>query len=211
MDAQSVNPLLTAKIVGSYLRHHTVGTSELPDLIATVHRSLRELGRQPPVEEVLTPAVSVRQSVRPDYVVCLDCGYRGKTLRRHISTRHGLSRDEYLRRWGLQPDHPLTAPAYSERRSSLAKQLGLGRKPKADAAAASISAESAVANGDEKVEAADGEVDGTSKPRRTTRSRSKSDVVDEAASEPTKPRQRRPRAPKASPQSEPVPTPTPDA
>jgi len=153
MDAQTVSPLLTAKIVGSYLRHHTVGASELPDLIATVHRSLRELGRQPPVEEVLTPAVSVRQSVRHDYVVCLDCGYRGKTLRRHISTRHGLSRDEYLRRWGLQPDHPVTAPAYSEHRSSLAKQLGLGRRPKADAAAASISGESAVANVDEGGEA----------------------------------------------------------
>jgi len=210
MDAQTVNPLLTAKIVRSYLRHNTVRASELPDLIATVHRSLRELGRQAPVEEVLTPAVSVRQSVRPDYVVCLDCGYRGKTLRRHISTRHGLSRDEYLRRWGLQSDHPLTAPAYSERRSTLAKQLGLGRKPKAEMAAVS-SAESAVANSDKTVEAADGEVDGTSKPRRTSRSRSKSDVVDKAAPEPTKPRQRRPRAPKASPQSEPVPTPPADA
>jgi predicted transcriptional regulator len=131
MDTQRVNPILTTKIVRSYLRHHTVGASELPDLIATVHRSLRELGRQAPVEEVLTPAVSVRQSVRHDYVVCLDCGYRGKTLRRHISSRHGLKRAEYLRRWGLQPDHPLTAPAYSEHRSTLAKQLGLGRKPKA--------------------------------------------------------------------------------
>jgi predicted transcriptional regulator len=211
MDAQTVSPLLTAKIVGSYVRHNTVGASELPDLITTVHRSLRELGRQAPAEQVLTPAVSLRQSVRHEYVVCLDCGYRGKTLRRHISSRHGLNRDEYLRRWGLQPDHPLTAPAYSEHRSTLAKQLGLGRKPKAEEAPAPIPAESAVANGDKKVEAADGEVDGTSKPRRTTRSRSKSDVVDEAATEPTKPRQRRPRAPKASPQSEPVPTPSAEA
>jgi predicted transcriptional regulator len=210
MDNELVDPHLTTTIVGSYLRHNTVGASELPDLIATVHRSLRELGRQAPVEEALTPAVSVRQSVRPEYVVCLACGYRGKTLRRHISSRHGLSRDEYVRRWGLQLDHPLTAPAYSERRSTLAKQLGLGRKPKAEMAAVS-SAESAVANSDKKVEAADGEVDGTSKPRRTSRSRSKSDVVDKAASEPTKPRQRRPRAPKASPQSEPVPTPHADA
>ena len=144
MDAQTVNPLLTAKIVGSYLRHHTVGTSELPDLIATVHRSLRELGRQAPVEEVLTPAVSVRQSVRHDYVVCLECGYRGKTLRRHLNSRHGLNRAEYLRRWGLQPDHPLTAPAYSEHRSSLAKQLGLGRKPKAEATPAPTPAETDV-------------------------------------------------------------------
>ena len=200
MDAQTVSPLLTAKIVGSYLRHHTVGASELPDLIATVHRSLRELGRQPPVEEVLTPAVSVRQSVRHDYVVCLDCGYRGKTLRRHISTRHGLSRDEYLRRWGLQPDHPVTAPAYSEHRSSLAKQLGLGRRPKADAAAASISGESAVANVDEG-----GEADHPSL-RQTTGTDS-----DEATPQPTKSRQRRPRSRVAPPQSESLPTPTGDA
>jgi predicted transcriptional regulator len=211
MESKDGHRPLTAKIVGSYLRHHTIGATQLPDLIATVHRSLRELGRQAPVEEVLTPAVSVRQSVRHDYVVCLECGYRGKTLRRHISTRHGLSRAEYLRRWGLQPDHPLTATAYSERRSSLAKQLGLGRKPKTEAALAPRPAESAVANGDEKVEAADGEVDGTPKPRRTTRSRSKSDVVNEGASEPRKARQRRPRAPKAPPQSEPLPTPTAEA
>jgi predicted transcriptional regulator len=116
MDAQTVSPLLTAKIVGSYLRHNTVGANELSDLTATVHRSLRELGRQAPVEEVLTPAVSVRQSVRPDYVVCLECGYRGKTLRRHLRSRHGLSRGGYLQRWGLQHDHPLTAPAQTGRR-----------------------------------------------------------------------------------------------
>src|SRR5437763_4315645 len=85
MDAKNVNPLHTTKIVGSYLRHHTVGASQLPDLITSVHRSLSELGLPDPVEEVLTPAVSVRQSVRHDYVVCLECGYRGKTLRRHIN------------------------------------------------------------------------------------------------------------------------------
>ena len=142
-------------------------------------------------------------SVTGTYVVCLDCGYRGKTLRRHISSRHGLSRAEYLRRWGLQPDHPLTAPAYSERRSTLAKQLGLGRKPRADEAPAPTPAEP-------DSEHADGEVDGTSKPRRTTRSGSKSDAVAEGASEP-KPRQRRPRSRVAAPPSEPIPTPTADA
>jgi predicted transcriptional regulator len=211
MEPKEGNRLLTAKLVGSYLRHHKVGASQLPDLIATVHRSLGELGQQPRAEEALTPAVSLRQSVRPNYVVCLDCGYRGKTLRRHISSRHGLSRAEYLKRWRLQPDHPLTAPAYSEQRSTLAKQLGLGRKPKADEALEPISAESAVANGDEKVEAADGEVDGTPKPRRTTRSRSKSDAVNEAASEPTKARRGRPRSRVVPPQSEPVPAPKADA
>ena len=204
MDTQRVNPLLTAKIVRSYVQHHSVGASELPGLITSVHRGLSEVGRPSPPEMLLTPAVSVRQSVRHDYVVCLECGYRGKTLRRHISTRHGLSRAEYLRRWGLQPDHPLTAPAYSERRSSLAKQLGLGRKPKTEAALAPRPAETAA-------EHVDGEIEAAPEPTRTTRSRSKSDVVNEAASEPTKPRQRRPRAPKASPQSEPVPTPTAEA
>jgi predicted transcriptional regulator len=188
MESKDGHRQLAAKIVGSYsprhdflfrlinphrirkylissfetLRHHKVGASQLPDLIGTVHRSLRELGRQSPIEEVLTLAVSVRQSVRHDYVVCLDCGYRGKTLRRHISSRHGLSRDEYLKRWELQPHHPLTAPAYSEHRSTLAKQLGLGRKPKAEEAPTPIPGESAVAIRDE-------ETDHPS-PRRTTRS-----------------------------------------
>jgi MucR family transcriptional regulator, transcriptional regulator of exopolysaccharide biosynthesis len=204
MDAQIVSPLLTAKIVGSYLRHNTVGASQLPDLIATVHRSLGQLGRQAPVEEVLTPAVSVRQSVRHDYVVCLDCGYRGKTLRRHISTRHGLSRDEYLKRWGLQHDHPLTAPAYSEQRSTVAKKLGLGRKPETEAVSAPTSAEFVAPDVDGKVEA-------NSKPRRTTRSGWKSVVGDQAASEPRQARQRRPRSRVVSSQSEPLPTSTADA
>ena len=175
---QNVSPLHTTKIVGSYLRHHTVGASQLPDLLTSVHRSLSELGLPALVEKVLTPAVSVRQSVRQDYVVCLDCGYRGRTLRRHISTRHGLSREEYLRRWGLRPDHPLTAPAYSERRSTLAKQLGLGRKPKAETAPEPATAASDAANVKEQAET-------NPKPTRTRRSRSKSDL-NEAASAPTR-------------------------
>src|SRR5580704_9039141 len=118
-------------IVSSYVRHHIVSPEQLSDLITTVHRALSNLGQPIQTEEVLTPAVSVRRSVHHDYVVCLDCGYRGKMLQRHISTRHALNKDEYLKRWGLRNDHPLTAPAYSERRSTLAKALGLGRKPNA--------------------------------------------------------------------------------
>src|ERR1700731_1598708 len=118
-------------IVSSYIRHHTVSPEQLSDLIPTVHHTLGQLGQPVQAEEVLVPAVSVRRSVHQDYVVCLDCGYRGKTLRRHISARHGLNREEYLKRWGLRSDHPLTAPAYSERRSTLTRALGLGRKPKA--------------------------------------------------------------------------------
>src|ERR1700694_2850589 len=132
MNTEGVDRHLTTMIVRSYVQHHTVGTNQLSDLIFPIPRSLGQLGNPVQPEEVLTPAVSVRRSVHQDYVVCLDCGYRGKTLRRHITTRHSLSRDEYLKRWGLRSDHLLTAPAYSERRSSLAKAIGLGRKPAAE-------------------------------------------------------------------------------
>src|SRR5215472_13941291 len=170
MESKDGHRTLTAKLVGSYLRHHKVGANQLPDLIAIVHMSLGRLGQQPLAEEALTPAVSVRQSVRHDYVVCLDCGYRAQMLRRHISSRHGLSGDEYRRRWGLKPDHPLTAPAYSEHRSTLAKQLGLGRKP--NAGATPTAAESSGPSGDAKTEA------DHASPRRATASGS-----DEAASQ----------------------------
>jgi predicted transcriptional regulator len=130
MNTEETSPHLTATIVSSYVRHNTVGANQLSDLITTVHRAIGQLGQPVQPEEVLVPAVSVRRSVHHDYVVCLDCGYRGKTLRRHIRVRHGLTRDEYLRRWGLPSHHRLTAPAYSNRRSEMAKSIGLGRKPK---------------------------------------------------------------------------------
>src|SRR5438132_9621920 len=151
MDPQKVDPHLTAEIVQSYVRHNTVGAGQVSDLITSVHRALAQLGPKQP-EELPTPAVSVRRSVRHDYVVCLDCGYRGKTLRRHISTRHGLNRDEYLKRWGLPSDHLLTAPAYSESRSTLAKELGLGRKPAAKVALAATTTVSASAGADRNSE-----------------------------------------------------------
>ena len=135
MNTEETSSHLTATIVSSYVRHHTVEANQLSDLINTVHRAIGQLGQPVQPEEVLVPAVSVRRSVHHDYVVCLNCGYRGKTLRRHISTRHGLTRNEYLRRWGLPSDHRLTAPIYSEQRSEMAKSLGLGRKPKAVAVA----------------------------------------------------------------------------
>ena len=185
MDTEKIDPHLTATIVGSYVRHHTVGAGQLSDLITTIHRALGDLAKPNQPDEVQTPAVSVRRSVSQDYVVCMDCGYRGKTLRRHISTRHGLSRDEYLKRWGLQRDHALTAPAYSERRSTLAKELGLGRKSTAEMApAASPIAAPAPADADGKSEA---------KPtgRRSPRTGSKSgDIATEAAAAPTTTRKR---------------------
>src|SRR6266853_2262474 len=133
VNTEETNPHSTAMIVSSYVRHHTLRPEQLSDLITTVHHALGQLGQPVQAEEVLVPAVSVRRSVHQDYVVCLDCGYRGKTLRRHISAQHGLNRDEYLKRWGLRSDHPLNAPAYSERRSTMAKALGLGRKSTAQA------------------------------------------------------------------------------
>jgi predicted transcriptional regulator len=189
MDTQKVDQHLTAKIVASYVRHHTVGAGQLSDLITTIHRALGELGQPNHPEELRTPSVSVRRSVHQDYVVCLDCGYRGKTLRRHVSTRHDLSRDEYLKRWGLRNDHPLTAPAYSERRSALAKELGLGRKPKAPAGPV-VSPTAAP----EPVHAVQ-EPEATPTPRRRSRSASNTaDVANETLAEPTPARKRRPRS-----------------
>jgi predicted transcriptional regulator len=143
VTTEEVDPHLTAKIVQSYVRHHNLESNELADLITLVHRAIGQLGQLPEPDEVLTPAVSVRRSVHRDYVICLDCGYRGKTLRRHIGARHGLGPDEYRQRWGLWSSHQLTAPAYSERRSSLAKELGLGRKPLAKMAPPTTPAASA--------------------------------------------------------------------
>jgi predicted transcriptional regulator len=190
MDTETVDPHLTAKIVRSYVQRHAVEVGRLSDLITTVHRALGELGQPYHPEELRTPAVSVRRSVHQDYVICLDCGHRGTTLRRHISTRHGLSRDEYLKRWALRVDHPLTAPAYSERRSMLAKELGLGRKPKASAG--QVAAPTAAAP--KPIEAVQ-EPEAT--PMRRRRSRSASNtagVANVTTAEPTPARKRRPRS-----------------
>ena len=113
----------------SYVGHHSVPIGELSGLIATVQQSLGGVGQKPPVAEVRVPAVPIRRSVHPDYVVCLECGFRGLALRTHLRTRHGLEVVAYRARWQLSPDHAMTAPAYSARRSALAKELGFGRKP----------------------------------------------------------------------------------
>jgi predicted transcriptional regulator len=126
--AVSANRELAATIVAAYVRRNQVGPDQIPTLISTVHQALIGLGK--PERETAgprTPAVPIRQSVRRDYVVCLDCGWRGHMLRRHITTAHELTAEEYRTRWNLPWEHPLVAPAYSERRSGLAKQLGLGR------------------------------------------------------------------------------------
>jgi len=91
MSTEETSQHLTATIVGSYLRHHVVEANQLPDLITTVRHALDRLGQPVQVEGVLTPAVSARRSVHYEYVVCMNCGYRGQTLRRHIRAQHDLS------------------------------------------------------------------------------------------------------------------------
>jgi predicted transcriptional regulator len=119
---------LTTNIVAAYVRRNQIGTDQLSVLISTVHQALVGLGKPAAETEVeRTPAVPIRQPVHRDYVVCLDCGWRGQMLKRHLSTAHGLTVEDYRARWNLRREHPMTAPGYSERRSSLAKQIGLRR------------------------------------------------------------------------------------
>src|SRR5580704_14191772 len=122
----------TTNIVAAYVSRNQIGADQLSVLISTVHQALVGLGKPAAETEVeRTPAVTIRQSVHRDYVVCLDCGWRGQMLKRHLATAHGLTVEQYRARWSLPREHPMTAPGYSEQRSSLAKQIGLGRSRRA--------------------------------------------------------------------------------
>jgi predicted transcriptional regulator len=126
-EPQSHDRELTTNIVAAYVRRNQIGADQLPALIGAVHKALVGLGK--PATEAKkerTPAVPIRRSVHREYVVCLECGWRGQMLRRHLATAHGLTVEQYRTRWKLARDHPMTAPSYSERRSGLAKQFGLG-------------------------------------------------------------------------------------
>jgi predicted transcriptional regulator len=120
-------PQLVTKIIASYVSHHNLAPEQIPELIASVYRTIDSLGQPAEAPGSLTPAVPIRRSVQRDAVICLECGWKGKMLRRHLSTRHGLTAEQYLKRWNLPADHSLTAPDYSAQRSTLAKELGLGR------------------------------------------------------------------------------------
>ena len=117
---------LTATIVEAHVSNNSIAVADLPGLIATVHETLAAVG-----EGVLPrpePAVPVKSSVRPDYIVCLEDGEKYKMLKRHLRTAHELTPDAYRERWGLARDYPLVAPKYAELRSKLAKKIGLGWK-----------------------------------------------------------------------------------
>jgi predicted transcriptional regulator len=127
---------LTADIVSAYVGNNPLPASGLPDLIASVSASVRKLtGVVAKESPSLTPAVNPKRSVFPDHIICLEDGKKFKSLKRHLSTDHGLTPDEYRAKWGLSPDYPMVAPNYSATRSALAKSSGLGRKPVAAAPA----------------------------------------------------------------------------
>jgi predicted transcriptional regulator len=128
------NQRRTSQIVAAYVRKNLIPTDQIAGLINSVHSTLSGLGSEVVEEPPHVPAVSVRRSIRPDYIICIDCGYKGKMLKRHLQSRHGLSVVEYKRRWNLSPDYPMTAPNYSEQRAQFAKKIGLGRTPAQPAA-----------------------------------------------------------------------------
>ena len=124
---------LTTEIVASHLSNNTVAVSDIPQLIKLVFATLATQGVEEEKEqpEKLMPAVPVKKSVMPEYIICLEDGKKLKMLKRHLKTRYNMTPEEYRKRWGLADDYPMVAPNYAEQRSSLAKKIGLGTKPRA--------------------------------------------------------------------------------
>lgn len=119
-----------ADIVAAHVSNNSVSANDLPALITSVHTALAALGQpSEPIEEERRPAVSVRASVKPDAITCLECGAKMKMLKRHLRTDHGLTPAEYRTRWNLAADYPMVAPDYAAKRKELALRIGLGRKP----------------------------------------------------------------------------------
>ena len=122
---------LTADIVAAHVSNNSVAVNDLPNLIQNVHAALGGIsgGARAP-EAKPQPKVSVRASVKPDYIVCLEDGKKQKMLKRHLMTNHGMTPAEYREKWGLAADYPMVAPNYAEQRRTLAKSIGLGTKRK---------------------------------------------------------------------------------
>ena len=130
---------LTADLVSAYVSNNPVPVSDLSALVAQVHHALKNLGataEETPHQEKPAPAISVRKSVTPDHIVCLEDGKKFKSLKRHLATHHGMTPEGYRARWNLPADYPMVAPNYAEKRRALAKKIGLGRKPKVASAPA---------------------------------------------------------------------------
>jgi predicted transcriptional regulator len=129
---------LTAQIVSAHLSHNTVASGDVASLIRDVHGTLAGLasGATPAVPaEKPQPAVPIKKSIHPDYLICLEDGKKLKMLKRHLKSAFNMTPEQYRERWGLPADYPMVAPNYAERRSELAKKIGLGTKPRAAAAA----------------------------------------------------------------------------
>lgn len=128
MDADLLEQV--AQIVSAYVSHNSVSPSDLPALIANAHGALRSLSGNPigEIAEELKPAVPIKKSVTPDFIICLDDGKKFKSMKRHLAGL-GMTPDEYRTKWGLPADYPMVAPNYSNARSTMAKTAGLGRKP----------------------------------------------------------------------------------
>ena len=121
---------LTAQIVSAHVSNNSVATEALPALIQDVYRTLAGVGREPAAPNKPQPAVPVKKSVFSDYIVCLEDGKKLKMLKRHLKTAYNMSPEQYRERWDLPPDYPMVAPNYAKHRSSLAKKIGLGTKPR---------------------------------------------------------------------------------
>jgi predicted transcriptional regulator len=120
---------LTTEIVAAHVSNNTVALGDLPQLINQVYNSLANIGVAPSAPATRPqPAVSVKKSVQPDYIVCLEDGKKLKMLKRHLKTAYNMSPEAYRERWGLPPDYPMVAPNYARQRSHLAKEIGLGTR-----------------------------------------------------------------------------------
>lgn len=121
---------LTAEVVSAYVSNNPVARDEIPALISQVHNALLRVagGAQEPAAEPLKPAISVKRSITPDYVVCLEDGKKFKSLKRHLRTQYGMTPEQYREKWNLPNDYPMVAPNYAAARSQLAKQMGLGQQ-----------------------------------------------------------------------------------
>ena len=121
---------MAVDVVSAYLGHNSLSSSQIPEIIQTVFASLQQLGERGPggPGEALKPAVPIKRSVAPDYLICLEDGKKMKMLKRHLRTAFNMTPEDYRAKWGLPADYPMVAPNYAEQRSAFAKKIGLGRK-----------------------------------------------------------------------------------